>query len=375
MGLCRAEKLGKLTAEIYQQVTTMGINSTCIGAYPKPDYVPMRDWFDIEEGLTGGAGVVTRQASKLASRDDEDIEALYVRATKEAIEDQIACGVSVPTDGEQRRENYIHYHCRHLVGFDFENLTSRVLRDGAYTAELPTIRSKIEPKGEYFLDHDYQIAQGFSNRPVKITVPGPTTIIDTCANEHYQNDRELAFDLADALNYEIRALAEAGCLYIQVDEPLFARNVERALDYGVECLDRCFDGIDEKVVRVMHMCRGYPEHLDDEHYHKADPTSYFRLAKAIDQSGIHQISLEDAHRHNDLLLLEQFQNSTIIFGAVAIAQSRLEPVEEIATRLETALRHIDRDRLIAAPDCGLAMLGRDLAMKKLSNLCEAASQV
>ena len=53
----------------------------------------------------------------------------------------------------------------------------------------------------------------------------------------------------------------------------------------------------------------------------------------------------------------------------------LGTVEEIAARLTTALHHIDRDRLIAAPDCGLAMLGRELAMKKLKNLCEAAASV
>ncbi|MCF6322275.1 MAG: cobalamin-independent methionine synthase II family protein [Rhizobiaceae bacterium] len=353
----------------------MALQTTCIGAYPKPDYVPMRDWFQVKKGLTDTGGEVTRRATELQNEDSEKTEALYVRATKQAIEDQVSSGITIPTDGEQRRENYIHYHCRHLNGFDFKDLTTRVLRDGAYSAELPTIRSKITAKDHHFLDHDYKIAQSFTDLPVKITVPGPTTVMDTCANEFYDDERQLAFDLADAMNHEIRALAAAGCKYIQVDEPLFARNVERALDYGVECLDRCFDGIDESVNRVMHMCCGYPGHLDDHEYHKADRSSYFRLARAIDNSSINQVSLEDAHRHNDLSLLEKFQNTTVIFGAVAIAQSKVETVEEITTRLADALKHIDKTRLIAAPDCGLAMLGRELAMEKLSNMCEAANQV
>jgi 5-methyltetrahydropteroyltriglutamate--homocysteine methyltransferase len=353
----------------------MAILTTCIGSYPKPNYVPMRDWFQIQDGLTKTSGKVTRKANEVAACEDDESEALYVRATKEAIEDQISCGVSIPTDGEQRRENYIHYHCRHLHGFDFQELTKRTLRDGAYAAELPTIRSKITAKDENFLDHDFKVAQSFTTHPVKITVPGPTTIMDTCANEYYTDERQLAFDLADALNHEIRALAAAGCKYIQVDEPLFARNVERALDYGVECLDRCFDGVDDQVTRVMHMCCGYPGHLDDEEYHKADRSSYFRLAGAIDASTINQVSLEDAHRYNDLTLLEKFTQSTVIFGSVAIAQSQVESVEEIVKRLQSAANHIDKDRLIAAPDCGLAMLGRELAMTKLTNLCEAASQV
>ncbi len=353
----------------------MAIQTTCIGAYPKPDYVPIIDWFQQNEGLAASGGDVTRQATKIIEDFDGNNEALFVKATQAAIEDQVNAGVDIPTDGEQRRENYIHYHCRHLNGFDFDNLTKVSLRDGAYDAELPTIRGKISPKGDNFLDRDFSIASRFADHPVKITVPGPTTIMDTTANRHYGEEKQLAFDLADALNFEIRALAEAGCRYIQVDEPLFARNVKRALDFGVECLDRCFYGVPDEVFRVMHMCCGYPEKLDDEEYHKADPMSYFQLADAIDQSSIHQVSLEDAHRHNDLALLEKFKTTSVIFGAVAIADSRVESVEEIVTRLQMALKHIDKERLLAAPDCGLAMLGRDLALIKLGNMCQAAAVV
>ena len=352
----------------------MAILTTCIGAYPKPDYVPMIDWFQLKEGGIETLGDVTRRASSHAQAD-ANTEMLFRRGTEAAIADQVACGIDIPTDGEIRRENYIHYHCRHLSGFDFENLTNQTLRDGACNAELPTIRGKIEPNGDHFLDRDFAHAQACTDRPVKITVPGPTTIMDTCANVHYSEPRKLAFDLAGALNFEIRALAKAGCRFIQVDEPLFARNVERALDYGVECLDRCFDGVPDDVTRVMHMCCGYPEKLDDKSYHKADPSSYFRLAEAVDASTVNQISIEDAHRHNDLSLLERFAQSTVIFGSVAIAQSRVETVDEVAGRLNAALRHIDHGRLIAAPDCGLAMLGRDRAMAKLKVMAEAARVV
>lgn len=353
----------------------MAILTTCIGAYPKPDYVPMVDWFQLDKGLTATGGEVTRRASETIAGTGAETEALYARATKQAIDDQVEAGIDIPTDGEQRRENYIHYHCRNLVGFDFDNLTERTLRDGAYKAELPTIAGKVAPRGNHFLDHDFRVAQACTGRPVKITVPGPTTIMDTTANAHYADDKQLAFDLADALNFEIRALADAGCTQIQVDEPIFARNVERALAYGVECLDRCFHGVPDHVTRVMHMCCGYPEHLDDEVYHKADRASYFQLAEAVDASRVNHVSIEDAHRHNDLSLLEKFRSSTVIFGAIAIAKSEVETVDAIAGRLREALGHIDKDRLIAAPDCGLAILGRDIARVKLTNLCEAAKLV
>ena len=203
-------------------------------------------------------------------------------------------------------------------------------------------------------------------------MPGPLSIIDTTANLHYASERELAFDLADALNFEIRALADAGCRYIQVDEPLFVRKVDAALEYGVECLDRCFDGVPAEVTRVMHMCCGYPGHLDDEDYLKADPKCYSQLARAVDASSVHQVSIEDAHCLNDLALLEKFTDTAVILGVVTIASSRVESVDDIATRLRHALRHIDGERLLAAPDCGLMMLGRELAMAKLGNMCAAA---
>ena len=327
------------------------IKTTCIGAYPKPDYVPITDWFELENGLVAERAEVTRRYTAAMENTDGEMEALFVKATQAAIDDQIFYGVDVPTDGEQRRENYIHYHCHHLTGIDFNNLTCRELRDGAYEAELPTVNGKIEPHGEHFLDSDFKITQSFSERPIKITVPGPTTIIDTTANKHYQSMRDLAFDLADALHHEIRALANAGCKYIQVDEPLFARNIERALDYGVECLDRCFDGLPEDVTRVMHMCCGYPDKLDSVDYHKADHNCYFELAEALDNSTVDQISIEDAHRYNDLTLLEKFKRSTVIFGSIAIAQSKVESVETIVARLNKTLQHIDASRLMAGWHC------------------------
>jgi 5-methyltetrahydropteroyltriglutamate--homocysteine methyltransferase len=350
---------------------SMRITTTCIGAYPKPGYVDIGNFAETGAADDGSTRAFSYTQDSAAEVPGE----LLLQATAEAIRDQLECGVDIPTDGEQRRENYIHYHCRHLDGIDFVHLTSKVHRNGAAVADLPTIDAPIRPRGDHFLDRDYRAAQGFSDRPVKITIPGPLSIIDTTANRHYASERELAFDLAAALNFEIRALAAAGCRYIQVDEPLFVRKAEAALDYGVECLERCFDGLDEQVTRVLHMCCGYPGHLDDEDYLKADPGCYRQLASAVDRSSVQQVSIEDAHCLNDLRLLEQFGNSSVILGVVTIASSRIESSEAIAQRLRQALLHIDAERLLAAPDCGLMMLGRELAMAKLKNMCAAAAAI
>ena len=183
-------------------------------------------------------------------------------------------------------------------------------------------------------------------------------------------------DLAVAVNAEVRTLVEAGCTHVQIDEPVFARRVDDALAFGVDALATCFAGVSDHVVRTVHCCCGYPRHLDDEDYEKAPPSAYLDLAEAVDAAPIDRFSLEDAHRPNDLTaLLPRFRTTTVVLGCVAIARSRLETVDEVRDRLVEALRHVDRERLVAAPDCGLGYLRRDLAFAKLQVMCEAARSV
>jgi len=345
------------------------ITTTCIGAYPKPDYVKLPDWFNNPDGPD--TADPTASWEKAMANLGADAESVITRGVTEAIADQISCGIDIPTDGEISRENYIHYHCRHLLGFDFTHLTKKNVRGGTYQAKLPTIVGPVSIRDQ-FLVKDWQRAQANSDRPVKITMPGPMTISDTNSDVFYQDPAKLGRDIAAALNVEVLALAGAGCQHIQIDEPLFARKPEAALEFGFDNLERAFHGCPEQVQRTVHMCCGYPDKLDRDDYPKADPDSYFQIADAIEQSCIDAVSFEDAHRHNDLSLLEKFTTTKVIFGIVAIASSQVETIDEIRHRLSLALNHIDADRLIAAPDCGLGLLGRELAMAKMTNLCEAA---
>lgn len=350
----------------------MPIKTTCIGAYPKPYYVPITDWFQHGHDKDGYTDAVLRSWEK---GQTGEAQALMDQATAEVVADQMSCGIDFPTDGEVRRENYVHYQCRHFDGFDFQTLTRRVLRNGAYTSDLPTIRGPVKAQGEHVLVRDWQIAQSASDgRPVKITLPGPMTISDTTADAFYHNPAKLAVDLAAALNSEVLALADAGCRFIQIDEPIFARKPVEALDYGIAALEQVFDGLPDSVTCAMHMCCGYPNRLDDEDYPKADPDAYVQIARNVD-GVVDQISIEDAHRHNPGRLFELFESSTLIVGFVRVASSRLETAGEIAERMAEVMEYIPEDRLIAAPDCGLGFLGRDLAMAKLTALSEAARSV
>jgi 5-methyltetrahydropteroyltriglutamate--homocysteine methyltransferase len=343
--------------------------TTTIGAYPKPAEVPIRDWFQREDGTD--TSEPTAGYEETVRRYGTRLEAILDAATIEVVREQDALGIDVPTDGEIRRENYIHYHCRHLVGIDFETLTEKQMR-GHYQALLPTITGPVLASRHPFLVRDWQIAQSATKKPVKITLPGPLTLGDSVADEFYRDPRTRGAALADALNVEIRRLADAGCPVIQIDEPVFARQVDNALAFGLEHLERCFHKVPRGTQRVVHICCGYPDKLDAEDYPKAPNEAYVVLAEGLDEVAVDAVSIEDAHRPNDLRLLEKFARTMVVLGVIAIAKSRVEEVDEVRDRLRAALDHIDPHRLIGAPDCGLGLLGRTLARDKLEVLAQAA---
>ncbi|MDZ7790105.1 MAG: hypothetical protein U5L08_06355 [Xanthomonadales bacterium] len=212
----------------------MPVPTTTIGAYPKPDYVPLRGWHEAKPEAEQGRHPAdpTRPLRARRRVDAEEEQRLFDRATREVVAEQAEIGIDVPTDGEVRREHYVFYHLRHLHGIDFENLEERELRQGGWTAYVPVVRQPVQA-GPRFLRHDWQSAQAATGRPVKITVPGPPTIAGTIADAHYGDERALCAALGDALNQELRDLAHAGCPWIQVDEPLFARHPDKATAFGV----------------------------------------------------------------------------------------------------------------------------------------------
>ena len=344
--------------------------TTVIGAYPKPKYLKITDWFNAQGG-TDTANPTKYYTQEVHQMGDK-VEELFVQAAREVIQDQIDCGIDIVTDGEVRRENYIHYHCRHIEGVDFNTLTEKVARTGNYKCWLPTIVSKVEAQ-DSFLVHDWEVSQKLSSKPVKITLPGLMTIADTIANTYYTSQDKMGFDLAEVINIEIKRLQNAGCKYIQVDEPLFARKPQQAIDFGINNLAKCFEGMEnEDVEKITHICCGYPDKLDAVDYPKAPLNSYHQISSLLNQSIIDTVSLEDAHRYNDLSLLEKFSDTKIIFGLIKIASSNEETINEIESRVNKAIKYIKIEQLIAAPDCGLGHLPRNLIINKLTNLVKAA---
>jgi len=101
----------------------MPIRTTTIGAYPKPEYVPVSDWFREESTV---AKDPTRALDNCIECQDPGAVELLDRATHEVVREQDQLGIDIPGDGEVRRENYIHYHCRNLDGINFSRFVAGI---------------------------------------------------------------------------------------------------------------------------------------------------------------------------------------------------------------------------------------------------------
>ena len=348
------------------------IKTTVVGSFPKPDYLNIPDWF--KPGGLGGKFNIKDYSNYYKNLPSEH-EYKLIRSIKEIIEYHDNIGIDIVTDGEVRREHYINYFLRFLDGIDFENLSEISSRGNAYKHLAPTVRSKVKPIG-FFLSNDFKVAQMFTKKDVKITIPGPMTIYDTICNKYYKDKYNLLDDLSTAISYEVYNLVLSGCKHIQIDEPLFARKPEETLEYGIKYIEKCFEKVDKNVVKYLHICCGYPDKLNETDYPKADKDSYLKIAESIDNSCIDVVSIEDAHCHNNLEeLLPKFKKIGVMLGLISISNTRIETVEEIEGRINEALKYIDRSRLVVAPDCGLGMLPKNIIDKKLKNMVSAVKNI
>ncbi|XP_057304905.1 5-methyltetrahydropteroyltriglutamate--homocysteine methyltransferase-like [Hydractinia symbiolongicarpus] len=352
--------------------TKCGLRTTLIGSMPKPDYLKIPCW--ISNGKENPNYIANYNDVK-KQFTSEQLQDQVEKAIRETINFQSSIGISVGTDGEMGRNQYVYSFCRNLNGFDFDNLKEKICRNNSWVGNLPQIISKLSLKPENERSdpqEEWRMAQNMSSIPIKYTIPGPLTIADTTANEFYEDEEELSSDLVNCINHAVLGLAKEGCKYIQIDEPVLVRYPEKALKFAIKSLQKCFDGVPDDVTKIVHMCCGYPVYLDQTDYQKADQDAYMKVADALDQIGLDMISLEDAHRRNSMELFKKFKNTTIILGVIDVVKSRVETVDEIKNHIKEVLDYIPLTRLVIAPDCGLIFLPQDILEKKLKNMVEAA---
>src|SRR5689334_9050484 len=129
-------------------------------------------------------------------------------------------GIDIVTDGEQSRQHFVHGFLEFVDGIDFTHKVEMGIRNNRYKAMVPTVTGALKLKGRVH-GSEARYARTHTARLLKITMPGPMTIVDTIADRHYGDRVQMAFAFADLLNAEARALERDGVNVIQFDEPAF----------------------------------------------------------------------------------------------------------------------------------------------------------
>jgi 5-methyltetrahydropteroyltriglutamate--homocysteine methyltransferase len=328
------------------------VPTTIIGSLPKPSWLT-RDWYSVVErwSLTGDA---------LAEAKDD--------ATRLALADQLAAGIDIVCDGEQRRSTHYSYFLQQLGGVDLQALKPKAMRAGKFTQDVPRIVGPVTLATHQAVT-DYRFLRRLTDRPIKMTLPGPSTLVDGTADEHYGDEHVLALAYARVLNDEIRALEAAGCEMVQLDEPVFTRIPSKLHAWGVEALDRAFRGT--TVVSCVHVCYGYRARLGTKEWKHGYEEIFPDLARAQ----VQQFSLEFAEPGLSPAILEALPDKTIQLGVVDAGTDEIERAETVAARLRAALEIVPPERLIAAPDCGFVARRREAARAKLRALVLGAAIV
>jgi 5-methyltetrahydropteroyltriglutamate--homocysteine methyltransferase len=211
--------------------------TTIAGSLPKPAWLaePEKLW---------AAWQQSGRALDAAKRD----------ATILALKIQEDAGIDIVSDGEQARQHFVHGFLENLEGINFGRKVEMGIRNNRYKAMVPTVDSELRLKGRVHA-LEAQAARAHTKRKLKFTLPGPMTIVDTIADNHYGDRVKMAFAFADLLNQEARALERDGVDVIQFDEPAFNVYMSEVGEWGIEALHRAIAGL--KCKTAVHICYGY----------------------------------------------------------------------------------------------------------------------
>ena len=326
------------------------LSTTVVGSYPQPEWLIDRDALGARLPPRVRAAELWRVAPDLLSQAQDD-------ATLLAIRDMELAGIDLISDGEQRRESYSNRFATSLEGVDIENPGSALDRTG-HPNPVPRVVGPIRRVTPREVD-DLRFLRANTDRPVKITLPGPFTMSQQAQNDYYDDDEALAMDYAAAANQEIKDLFAAGADVVQLDEPYMQARPEKARQYAVKALNRALEGVTGTT--AVHLCFGYAHVVHER------PEGYSFLRELAD-SNVQQISIESAQAGLDLSILNELGDKTIILGLLDLGDLTPETPDVVAGRLRDALKYLPPERLVPAPDCGMKYLPRDVAFRKLRAL-------
>ncbi|MDN3516359.1 uroporphyrinogen decarboxylase family protein [Aquisalimonas lutea] len=332
----------------------MLLPTSLVGSYCQPDWLIDRDKLAGRFPPRARAQELWRIPEPWLAQAQDDATLLAIRAQEEA-------GLDIITDGEIRRESYSNRFATALDGLDLDNPGTALDRSG-HPNPVPRIVGPIQRRHAVEVE-DVKFLRAHTDRMIKITVPGPFTMSQQAQNDYYPGLAEAAMDYARAVREEINDLFAAGADIVQIDEPYMQARPEAAEEYGLEALNTALDGV--QGTTAVHICFGYAALIHER------PEGYSFLPQLKDCS-CNQISIETAQSNLDTSVLESLRGKSIILGVLDLSTAEVESPKTVAARIRRALPHVDADKVIVAPDCGLKYLPRDAAFGKIKAMAEGA---
>jgi 5-methyltetrahydropteroyltriglutamate--homocysteine methyltransferase len=327
------------------------VATTTVGSFPRPGWLAVSERTRVSFRLEGSA---------LKEAQDD--------ATTLSMRTQEKLGLDLLTDGEQRRTGFIDHVLAAFEGIDLkETGLKKIYRRREQDRLVPRIVGKIRRRTPAVLD-DFRCAKAQTEKPIKMAVPGPMTVIDSTLDETYHDEAAMALDVAAALNEELRDLQTAGCDIVQIDEPAMTRYHEKVFEYGTRALDRCLEGIE--IPAIVHLCYGYPGGGGRQHQYE-----YPELLEELMKTKIGGFSVEFARSNYDPAVLGICKGRLVMFGCVDPGDTPVPSVTSVVERARPVLKYVEPSKLLLAPDCGLMTISRDLAEAKARLLVEAGKEL
>jgi 5-methyltetrahydropteroyltriglutamate--homocysteine methyltransferase len=329
--------------------------ASLVGSYAQPDWL-------IDRAKLAGRFPPRVRARELWRPAPEHLAQAQDDATELAVRAQERAGLDLVTDGEMRRESYSNHFATALEGVDVDRPGTALDRSG-HPNPVPRIVGDIHRPGPVQV-RDLEFLRAHTDRPVKITVPGPFTMSQQAQDDHYGDPEAAAMGYAAAVNAEVRDLFAAGADVVQIDEPYLQARPDAARAYGLAALNAALDGITGTT--AVHLCFGYAAIIHSR------PSGYSFLPE-LAGCPVRQISIETAQSGLDLGVLADLAGKTIILGVVDLSTPDVETAEVVADRVRRAYPYTPPERLVIAPDCGMKYLPRESADGKMRAMAGAAA--
>lgn len=319
--------------------------NTVVGSYPRPSKV--------EDTL------------KKPTLSPAEVDDLIRWAAK----DQADLGLDVVTDGEGYRENMYYFYQKRLDGVSMEDMPKKNFGSTGFGIECARVVGEIRSP-HFNLAHCWKTARAAAPKHVRVkqTVTGPHVLTRFSVNERadlYPDEPALCRAYAKALAQELREVIAAGCDFIQFDEPMWTEAPEQS-EWAAGILNELIDSL-PKVRIGLHVCGGNPRRK------RVYFTKYTDLVPAFRKVKIDEVSLEHCTLSYDLMDLWKswkFQGD-LALGVIDQRSDEVETTEVIRRRVEPALKHFPRERLVLTSECGFGHVPLDITRAKLKALVGA----